>query len=138
MIKIYMDVAHKNATKQSAFGAVLVFDDNIEEISGYYPHATINRIKLQAVISALEHLPMQSHCHVYSNAQYVIFGLNRWLNMWQRNGWRLNNGKSLENVDLWQKLFALKQKITITGHWIKSDNNLLRAKELAKIKLLNN
>ena len=138
MIQIYTDGVHKNITKQSAFGAVFVFDDHIEEISGYYPHATVSRIKLQAVISALEHLPMQSHCRVYSNAQYVIFGLNRWLTMWQRNDWILNSGKPLENVDLWQKLFALKQQQTITGHLIKSHKNLLRAKELAKIELLNN
>ena len=52
------------------------------------------------------------HLVVFSDSQLCVDGINKWMDLWEADGWtRLGN--PLENVDLWQVmrrvLTALKQ-----------------------------
>ena len=38
----------------------------------------------------------------------VIEGYTKWIINWKRNGWKTSSGKSVQNLDLWQKIDQLR------------------------------
>ena len=75
-----------------------------------------NRAELTAIILAVRKAmtwPAEfRHLVVFSDSQLCVDGINKWMDLWEADGWtRLGN--PLENVDLWQVmrrvLTALKQ-----------------------------
>jgi len=66
----------------------------------------------------------------------------RWLERWQRNGWRNAKKESVENQDLWQQLLQLSvvhdiEWIKVKGHADDELNNrcdALAKQEVQKIK----
>ena len=37
-----------------------------------------------------------------------IEGYTKWITNWKRNGWKTSSGKSVQNLDLWQKIDQLR------------------------------
>ena len=80
---------------------------------------TNNRMELQAVISALEYLKDKTNLKVYSDSQYVINGISKWIYGWIKNNWRNNE---IKNQDLWKHLLELIQGKSIIWKWEKGHN----------------
>ena len=38
----------------------------------------------------------------------MIEGYTKWIINWKRNGWKTSSGKSVQNLDLWQKIDELR------------------------------
>ena len=82
---------------------------------------TNNKMELMACISALEALTQPSEVKLYTDSQYVVFGITEWIRGWKRHGWRTAGKKPVTNKDLWEKLDSLNQKhkvqwIHVKGH----------------------
>ena len=117
-VTIYTDgAARGNPNGPGGYGAVLEFVDakgvlHTKEISAGYQKTTNNRMELMAVIRALECLNRPCVVELYSDSKYLVDAFNqRWIDSWQRKGWKKSDNQPVKNIDLWKKLLACKQQI---------------------------
>ena len=94
------------------WGGLIIFDDNTEiEIGGSEQNTTNNRMELTAAIKTLEKLKnyqLKENFKLRTDSKYVIEGYTKWIINWKRNGWKTSAGKSVQNLDLWQKIDDLR------------------------------
>ncbi len=124
-IIIYTDGACSGNPGPGGWGAVLMYGPSVREISGYSPATTNNRMELSAAIEALEALKEPCKVDLYSDSSYLVNAINEgWLKRWSTNNWKTAAKKSVENIDLWQKILKLLTLHTINFHKVKghSDN----------------
>ena len=99
------------------------------EISGIDFTTTNNRMELEGAIKAIEtfidhveenDLPVSSPVYLYSDSKYVVDGLIKWVPGWKSRGWKKADKKAPENLELWQRLDALKTRVPqINMRWVK-------------------
>jgi len=89
------------------------------EETGGEARTTNNRMELTAVIAGLQALSSPSRVDVYSDSQYVLNGLNEWLDNWKRRGWKTASKKPVKNEDLWRTLDELRSVHDLNYHWIR-------------------
>ena len=92
------------------------------EDAGGEKHTTNNRMELLAVINGLRALTSPSRVEVYSDSQYVLNGLNEWMDNWKKRGWKTASKQPVKNQDLWEMLDELRATHALTYHWIKGHN----------------
>ena len=94
------------------WGGLIIFEDNSElEIGGSEQNTTNNRMELTAAIKTLEKLKtykLKNNFKLRTDSKYVIEGYTNWILNWKRNGWKTSSGKSVQNLDLWQKIDQLR------------------------------
>ncbi len=94
------------------WGGLIIFDDNSElEIGGSEQNTTNNRMELTAAIKTLEKLKsyqIKKNFKLKTDSKYVIEGYTKWISNWKKNGWKTSTGKSVQNMDLWQKIDLLR------------------------------
>ena len=94
------------------WGGLIIFDDKSElEIGGSEQNTTNNRMELTAAIKTLEKLKtykLKENFKLRTDSKYVIDGYTKWIINWKRNGWKTSSGKSVQNLDLWQKIDQLR------------------------------
>ncbi len=108
---------------------------NRKELYGGETETTNNRMELQAAIEALNALKWPCKIDLYTDSVYLRDGITKWIQAWQRNGWRTSAKKPVKNAELWQALQAALQPHDIDWHWVKghADNpENERADELAR------
>jgi ribonuclease HI len=106
------------------WGGLIIFEDNSElEIGGSEQNTTNNRMELTAAIKTLEKLKtykLKENFKLRTDSKYVIEGYTKWIINWKRNGWKTSSGKSVQNLDLWQKIDQLRinglQMEYVKGH----------------------
>ncbi|MGI6487313.1 MAG: ribonuclease HI [Syntrophomonadaceae bacterium] len=123
VITIYTDGACSGNPGPGGWGAVLLYGEHRKEIWGGEPATTNQRMELMAVIQALKALKVEKWAvEVYSDSAYVVNAFKqRWIDKWQKNGWKNSKNEPVANQDLWQKLLWLcrKNKVTlkkVAGH----------------------
>ena len=94
------------------WGGLIIFDDKSElEIGGSEQNTTNNRMELTAAIKTLEKLKtykLKENFKLRTDIKYVIEGYTKWIINWKKNGWKTSSGKSVQNLDLWQKIDQLR------------------------------
>jgi len=135
-VTIYTDGACSGNPGPGGWGAILVHGKNRRELSGGEVETTNNRMELQAAIEALSALKRPCKVDLYTDSVYVRDGITKWIQSWQRNGWRTSAKKPVKNAERWQALQAALQPHDIDWHWVKGhaghpENE--RADELARI-----
>ena len=94
------------------WGGLIIFDDKSElEIGGFEQNTTNNRMELTAAIKTLEKLQtykLIENFKLITDSKYVIEGYTKWIINWKKNGWKTSSGKSVQNLDLWQKIDQLR------------------------------
>jgi len=116
---IYTDGACIGNPGPGGWGAVLIRDGDIEEISGGDPSTTNNRMELRAAIEALRKVHGQGAIELVTDSQYVRLGITQWIVKWRQNGWRTGAKAEVKNKDLWQELWDLSQGGWVTWRWVK-------------------
>ena len=96
------------------WGGLIIFNDKSEiEIGGSEQNTTNNRMELTAAIKTLEKLKnfqLKENYKLRTDSKYVIEGYTKWIINWKTNGWKTSAGKSVQNLDLWQKIDDLRIK----------------------------
>lgn len=134
-ITMYTDGACSGNPGPGGWGTVLIFGDYIKEISGFMPDTTNNRMELFAAVQGFTALKQPCSVTLYSDSAYLVNAFKqKWIDGWQRNGWKNAAKKPVENQDLWKWLLTVMQphKVTIVkvkGHSTNQWNN--RCDELA-------
>ena len=134
-VTIYTDGACSGNPGPGGWGAILVHGENRKALSGGAFETTNNRMELQAAIEALTALKRPCKVDLYTDSVYVRDGITKWIEGWQRNGWRTSAKKPVKNAELWQDLQAALEPHDIDWHWVKGhaghpENE--RADELAR------
>ncbi len=120
---IYTDGACKGNPGPGGWGALLEYNGHRKELFGGEAHTTNNRMELLAVIRALEALTRAVDVDVYTDSQYVKNGIETWIHIWKRNGWKTTDRKPVKNAELWRELDALASRHRITWHWVRGHND---------------
>ena len=90
------------------------------ELSGGYRRTTNNRMELMGAIAALEALRRPCAVEMVTDSQYVVKAFTeRWIEGWQRRGWRTASKQPVKNVDLWQRLLAAAAPHEVRWTWVK-------------------
>ena len=118
-VAIYTDGACKGNPGPGGWGAVLQYRSRERELFGGEAMTTNNRMELTAVIKALESLKRRVAIDIYTDSQYVKNGIETWIGVWKRNGWKTSDRKPVKNADLWAELDRLAREHDIRWHWVK-------------------
>jgi ribonuclease HI len=128
-VTIYTDGACSGNPGPGGWGAVLILGEHMKELSGGEVDTTNNRMELLAAIRALEALKRPCRVTLYSDSAYLVNAFEkRWIDGWQRNGWKNSQKKPVENQDLWLHLIALTSIhnvgfVKVKGHADNQWNN---------------
>lgn len=127
-VTIYTDGACRGNGKEKtvgAYGIVFMYNEAEKEIKKAFKDTTNNIMELSAVIDALSMLKEPCEVKIHSDSAYVINAINqKWIENWQKNGWKTANKEPVKNRELWEKLIELIRYhkvafIKVKGH---SDN----------------
>ena len=135
-VVIYTDGACSGNPGPGGWGVVLSWNGTEKELHGGEPQTTNNRMELTAAIQALAALQRPSQVQLHTDSKYVLDGITKWINGWQRNGWLTAAKKPVKNADLWQQLTKAIERHEVTWTWVKGhagDPGNERADELARL-----
>jgi len=118
-VEIYADGACSGNPGVGGYGAILRSGGREKELSGCEEMTTNNRMELLGVISALEALKKPCRVRIITDSNYVVKGMNEWINEWRRKNWKTSQKKDVLNRDLWERLLLASEPHDIEWTWIK-------------------
>ena len=131
MIKIYTDGSClKNPNGEGGWAFITIENDRIWEVSGGEESTTNNKMELLAIINALKFNSKNIDIEIYTDSQYVVNGITKWIKNWIKR-----DRKDIKNLELWMELYGLTLGKNIKWNWIKAHNGDIyneRVDELAK------
>ncbi len=96
------------------WGTVIYFDDgSVHELGDASKKTTNNRMEMQAAIAALEFLESSAQnkpVTLYTDSEYLINCVTKWVKGWKRKGWKKSDGKPVLNQDLLEILDNLNNQ----------------------------
>ena len=119
MVEAFTDGACRGNPGPGGWGVLLRFNGKEKRLCGGEADTTNNRMELMAVIQALESLSRECTVKVTSDSQYVLKGINEWMENWKKRGWKTAAKKPVKNVDLWQRLDKARESHEIEWAWVK-------------------
>lgn len=132
---IYTDGACSGNPGPGGWAAVLRYQGHERELSGGAALTTNNRMELRAAVEALKALRESCEVELHTDSAYLHRAFtDRWVQRWQRNGWKTSAKKPVENQDLWKELIEQANRhrvkwVKVKGHADDELNN--RADRLA-------
>ena len=139
---LYTDGACSGNPGIGGYAGILIYGKVEREYSGADAQTTNNRMEVLAVIEGLKRLKEPCKVDIFSDSAYTVNAfLEGWIYGWKKNGWKKADGKSVQNVDLWEELYNLTKIHEITfhkvaGHADNERNNRCDALARAAIKEL--
>jgi ribonuclease HI len=121
-VTIYTDGACKGNPGPGGWGAWLKSGAHERELFGGEKLTTNNRMELTAVIEALSALKARTQVTIYTDSEYVRNGITTWIHGWKTRGWKTADKKPVKNLELWQRLDALRERHDVTWRWVKGHN----------------
>jgi len=118
-VEIFTDGACKGNPGPGGWGVILRYQNIEKELSGFEPMTTNNRMELRAAIEGIKALKRSVKIDIYTDSQYLRYGITKWLVQWKAKNWRLSNRDPDKNQDLWEELDALTQNHNISWHWVR-------------------
>ncbi len=126
-VTLYTDGACSGNPGLGGYGGILIYGEAQLEYSGSEKETTNNRMEIIAVITGLKRLKYPCSVDVYSDSAYTVNAFNEgWIYAWKKNGWKKADKKEVQNVDLWEELYALTKIHDVTFHKVAghADNAL--------------
>ena len=139
---LYTDGACSGNPGIGGYAGILIYGKVEREYSGADAQTTNNRMEVLAVIEGLKRLKEPCKVDIFSDSAYTVNAfLEGWIYGWKKNGWKKADGKSVQNVDLWEELYNFTKIHEITfhkvaGHADNERNNRCDALARAAIKEL--
>lgn len=120
--RIFTDGSAIGNPGPGGLGVVLIEENKRWEMSGSQCWTTISEMEVVAAVQALRSLPGRARVELYSDYEYVIYGMRASVFHWQRHGWRNRRGTQLQHRELWEELMALNAQFRIRWTWIRGHN----------------
>lgn len=124
MLEIYTDGSLRRPNI-GAYGFVIV-DTKKDHV--VYKHVktqlntTNNIMELKAIEDALLYLKKPTQCIVYSDSQYSVFALTRWIYGWIKYNWTTMSGQPVKNKELLLSIHTLMKYHDVKLLWVKAHN----------------
>lgn len=109
-IYIYCDGACSGNPGPGGWGSIVASNKTVQELSGFDPKTTNNRMELTAALKALEVVFLKlkkekiKSVLIFTDSVYVIRGITQWIFGWKNRGWKTAEGQEVSNQDLWIQL----------------------------------
>ncbi|MCK0129072.1 ribonuclease HI [Erythrobacter sp. F6033] len=132
-VEIFTDGACKGNPGPGGWGALLRMGKHEKELSGGEDDTTNNRMEMTAVIKGLGALIEPCQVDIYSDSKYVIDGITKWVDGWQRKGWVTASKKPVRNEDLWHELIAAVARHEVDWHWVKGHSGHVENERVDKL-----
>ena len=117
--RIFTDGSAIGNPGPGGWGVVVIQGKERWEMSGARPWTTISEMELVAAVEALRSLEGRARIELYSDSEYLIYGMRAFVARWQRQGWRNRRGTQLQHRELWRELIELNANFPIRWQWIK-------------------
>lgn len=127
-IHIYSDGACLKNPGPGGYAGIILSNNSIKVISGFFEDTTNNRMELSAATESFSYFAnpdiLSQKISIFTDSQYVKNGITNWIFNWKKNNWKTANGSSVKNQSLWEKLYHLNQNLKPEWNWVKghSDN----------------
>lgn len=133
-LAVYADGACRGNPGPGAWGCVAQNHQGeiVFEASGFEQLTTNNKMEIQGAINALALLEQHLQNHpfapcdpvmFFTDSKYVVEGMNQWTAGWKARGWKKVDGKTPENLELWQELDEMKTRFPkLRVQWVKGHN----------------
>jgi ribonuclease HI len=118
-VVIYTDGACSGNPGPGGWGVVMRWQGTEKEMYGAEPLTTNNRMELMAAIQALEALQRPSAVILHTDSKYLLDGITKWIQGWQRNGWKTAAKKPVKNDDLWRRLVEAMRPHDVSWVWVR-------------------
>ena len=118
-VVIYTDGACSGNPGPGGWGVVMRWQGTEKELYGFDPVTTNNRMELMAAIRALEALQRPTTVSLHTDSKYLLDGITKWIQGWQRNGWKTAAKKPVKNEDLWRRLTEAMRPHDVDWVWVK-------------------
>jgi ribonuclease HI len=118
-VVIYTDGACSGNPGPGGWGVVMRWQGTEKEMYGAEPLTTNNRMELMAAIQALEALQRPTTVSLHTDSKYLLDGITKWIQGWQRNGWKTAAKKAVKNDDLWRRLVEAMHRHDVSWVWVK-------------------
>ena len=119
-VNIFTDGACLGNPGPGGYAYILLYAQHEKKGSAGYRLTTNNRMELRAVIEGLRQLKKKCSVTVFSDSKYVCDAINKkWLEKWDKNGWRSSDKKPVKNKDLWIELKELLNGHSVIFEWLK-------------------
>jgi ribonuclease HI len=123
-VVIYTDGACSGNPGPGGWGVVMRWQGKEKqgkekEMYGSDPLTTNNRMELMAAIQALEALQRPTTVSLHTDSKYLLDGITKWIQAWQRNGWKTAAKKPVKNEDLWRRLIEAMSPHDVSWVWVK-------------------
>ena len=118
-VVIYTDGACSGNPGPGGWGVVMQWQGKEKELYGFDPVTTNNRMELMAAIQALEALQRPTTVSLHTDSKYLLDGITKWIEGWQRNGWKTAAKKPVKNDDLWRRLVEAMRPHDVRWVWVK-------------------
>ncbi|HYO54254.1 ribonuclease HI [Archangium sp.] len=123
LVDIYCDGACSPNPGIGGWGSILISPAHgpaRKELKGAEPETTNNRMELTAALMALRALKAPCQVRVFTDSQYVRNAFEeKWLEKWQRTGWKTSSRQPVQNADLWQALLEQTRVHRVTWNWVR-------------------
>ncbi|PTL79495.1 ribonuclease HI [Vitiosangium sp. GDMCC 1.1324] len=123
LVHIYCDGACSPNPGIGGWGSILIspaHGNARRELSGAEPETTNNRMELTAALMALRALKAPCQVQLFTDSQYVRNAFEeKWLDKWQRTGWKTSSRQPVQNSDLWQALLEQARVHRVTWNWVR-------------------
>lgn len=118
-ISVFVDGSCKYNPGPGGYAFIIREGNQTVSASAGESHTTNNRMEMTAVLRALERIHLPSRIHIFTDSQYLINGMTRWVHTWLKNNWMSANKEPVKNKDLWLKLLQLSKPHSVAWHWVK-------------------
>lgn len=95
------------------WGAVLISPrlSEIIELGGSKQKTTNNEMELEAIVSILAYASNNTDpLHIFTDSQYAINGITKWVQGWSKNGWKTKGGDEVKNLFQWKTMYSLVEE----------------------------
>ncbi len=121
-VELFTDGACKGNPGPGGWGALLRLGKHEKELSGGESDTTNNRMEMTAVIRGLEALIEPCEVAIYTDSRYVMDGMTKWIEGWQKRGWISASKQPVRNKDLWHELIEAANPHRIEWNWVRGHN----------------
>jgi len=119
MLEMHFDGACLGNPGPGGWACIVRTDDEESLLTGADPATTNNRMELSGALAGLLSAPDGAHVALHGDSQYVLKGIDEWIDGWKRRGWKRAGNKRVENEDLWRDIDAQRGRLRITTHWVR-------------------
>lgn len=118
---IYTDGASSGNPGPGGWGAVMLREGKVSELGGGEEKTTNNRMEMKAALNALKQTEIGDNIFLYTDSQYLINGITKWVFGWMKNDWKTQGKGDVLNKDIWQDMYEVVKDrkiewVAVRGH----------------------